>query len=252
MNRQLVMWLVLLTMPALAQQPPNGGADPPAESAATSSLSNPQGITVESVIAMAQAGISDDIIIARLRKEGKEFDLSTEDLIRLKKANVGDGILMVMMDPKAEIKPAVVSPTAQPTVAPIVIQTPVIPGLPTVNPSGATPTPGAVSSGDPNDPMTPHDSGIYLYTKDRDGQAQMILLERAAYQGSKTGGMFTSALTYGIKKEKSKQLFQGHAPASGLATRTRNSTSISMTRRPVLARVILVAATFRIPINSRW
>jgi hypothetical protein len=55
--------------------------------------------------------------------------------------------------------------------------------------SGATPAAGTVASGNPNDPMSPHDSGIYLYTKDRDGSIKMIPLERAAYQGTKTGGL---------------------------------------------------------------
>jgi hypothetical protein len=39
----------------------------------------------------------------------------------------------------------------------------------------------------------------------------MTELERTAYQGAKTGGMFTSALTYGIAKAKSKAIIQGKA-----------------------------------------
>ena len=37
----------------------------------------------------------------------------------------------------------------------------------------------------------------------------MILLERAAYQGAKTGGMLASAMTYGIKKAKTKAVIPG-------------------------------------------
>jgi hypothetical protein len=80
-------------------------------------------------------------------------------LIRLKKATVSDSVLKVMMDSKAAITPA-----------PMVVQMPIVAGVPTVRPSGATPSPNANMSGDLNDPMTPHDSGIYLYTKDRDGK----------------------------------------------------------------------------------
>jgi hypothetical protein len=57
--------------------------------------------------------------------------------------------------------------------------------------------------------MVPHDSGIYRYTKDRDGKPQMIVLERASYQGAKTGGMFASAMTYGIVKTKTKAVIPG-------------------------------------------
>jgi hypothetical protein len=57
--------------------------------------------------------------------------------------------------------------------------------------------------------MTPHDSGIYVMTKDRDGNPQMIVLERASYQGSKSGGYLGSAMTYGIVKAKTKAVIQG-------------------------------------------
>jgi hypothetical protein len=76
-------------------------------------------------------------------------------------------------------------------------------------PSGATPAAGTTVATDPNDPMTPHDSGIYVYTKDRDGKVVMTVLERAAYQGAKTGGVFASAMTYGLKKMKTKAVLPG-------------------------------------------
>lgn len=39
-------------------------------------------------------------------------------------------------------------------------------------------------------------------TKDHEGKALMVLLERASYQGAKTGGLFATAMTYGIVKAK--------------------------------------------------
>ena len=166
-------------------------------------------LTVDDVLAMVSAGLSDNIIIAKLRKEDNSFDLSTEDLIRLKKAKVSDGVLRVMMDPKAVADPAPSAPAA-----PAVTQVPMLAGLTGIpaaalTPSGATPTAGANMSGDLNDPQAPHDSGIYLFTKDREGKAQMVVLERAAYQGEKTGGLFASAMTYGIKKAKTKAVIPG-------------------------------------------
>jgi hypothetical protein len=82
--------------------------------------------------------------------------------------------------------------------------------------SGATPAAGTVAVGDPDDPMSPHDSGIYLYSKDRNGQPRMIILEQAAYQGSKTGGVFASAMTGGLKKAKMKAVLPGQR--SGVRT----------------------------------
>jgi len=61
--------------------------------------------------------------------------------------------------------------------------------------------------------MSPHDSGIYLYSKNRNGEIKMIALEQAAYQGSKTGGLFATAMTYGIKKAKMKAVIPGQHAA---------------------------------------
>lgn len=182
----------------------------------------PQGLNADSIVSMVQAGLSEDLIVARIRKEDRAFDLSPEEMIRLKKAGVSDAILRVMLDPKAEVKPQP-QPNPQPQVpvapaAPVVLHTPAVPVVaPVANPSGATPAPGSSApAGDPNDPMTPHDSGIYLYTRDRDGNPKMIVLERAAYQGSKTGGVLTSALTYGLRKAKMKAVIPG--PRAALRT----------------------------------
>jgi hypothetical protein len=51
----------------------------------TVAAQNKKALTVDDVISMAQAGISEDILIARLRKQDKPFDLSPGDMIRLKK-----------------------------------------------------------------------------------------------------------------------------------------------------------------------
>lgn len=212
MNRHFVLFVILCLLPAVAQQPPSKKGAAAAAKPQTAS----QGVTVESVITMAQAGISDEVLTARLRKEDKAFDLSPDDLIRLKKANVSDTVVRIMMDPKAEIS------KAAPTPVPVVVQAPILAGLPTVNPSGATPGAGTASTGDPNDPVASHDSGIYLYTKDQDGKPQMIVLERAAYQGAKTGGVFASAMTYGIKKAKTKAVI----PRSRASIRVADPTPV--------------------------
>ena len=82
------------------------------------------------------------------------------------------------------------------------------PGLHNVRPSGATPGLNQNAVGDPNDPLTQHDSGIYILVQNRDG-AKMIALERTAYQGAKIGGILTSAMTYGIAKMKVKAVIPG-------------------------------------------
>jgi hypothetical protein len=219
--QQLIFFLGALALAAftLAQQPPTPRAKKIAQhqqnTTEATGAPRSQGLTVGDIVAMVQAGLSEDVVLARIRKENKAFDLSPEDLIKLKKSGVSDAILRVMLDPKAEVKPPM-QPIPQPQApaapaAPVAVQAPVVPVVtPLSNPSGATPGPEtSAPTGDPNDPMTPHDSGIYLYTRDRDGNPKMIVLERAAYQGSKTGGVVTSSLTMGLRKVKMKAVIPG-------------------------------------------
>jgi hypothetical protein len=158
-------------------------------------------LSVAGVISMVQAGLSDDVIIARLRKEDKALALEPDEMIRLKQAKVSDAVLKVMLDPKADLSGP--TPAATPTLQPAVF-----PGIATNRPSGATPGYGVVT-GDVNDPMTPHDSGIYFYGKDRGGKPHMTVLERASYQGAKSGGMFGTAITHGIIKAKTRAMISG-------------------------------------------
>lgn len=159
------------------------------------------GMTVESVLTMVKAGLSDDLIVAKLRQQNKAYDLSTDEMIQLKQAKVSDAVIRTMLDPKSMPAAAMGGTT-----------TVIAPGLAltgSARPSGATPDAGTGQIGDPNDPLLPHDSGIYVMAHDRDGKAQMTVLERAAYQGSKTGGILASSLTYGIAKAKTKAQIPG-------------------------------------------
>jgi len=61
----------------------------------------------------------------------------------------------------------------------------------------------ASSQADPNDPLQPHDPGIYwLATKN--GNREMVSLEPSVYSQGKTGSLFTSAMTYGLARSKWK------------------------------------------------
>ena len=145
-------------------------------------------------MAMTQVGLSDQIIIAKIRAHNKPADLGTQELVNLKKAKVSDAVIAALIDPSA-------APT---TSTSIVVASP----LGSLgSPSGAT----TGLAGDPNDPLAPHESGIYAFTKTHAGKPLMVELERTAYQGAKTGGMFTSAMTYGIAKAKSKAIIPGRA-----------------------------------------
>lgn len=158
-------------------------------------------VTPDDVLTMMSAGLSDSIILTKIHQHNKPLDLSTDDLVRLKKAKVSDAVIRELMDPSA-VPESVSSPTT------VVVQSSLLGNSGVA--SGATPVAGDLA-GDPNDPLAAHDSGIYVLTTDHDGKSHMVELERTAYQGAKTGGMFTPAMTYGIAKAKSKAIIPGKA-----------------------------------------
>lgn len=82
------------------------------------------GLTVDGVVGMLEAGISEDIIMKKIRQTGQSFDLSADDMIRLKKAKASDALMKAMMEagapsttgapPPARSYPRTASPAPQP------------------------------------------------------------------------------------------------------------------------------------------
>jgi hypothetical protein len=71
-------------------------------------------LTVDEVISLIGAGISGDLIIAKIRTSGQTFDLSTDDMVRLKKAGASDEVMKAMMN----ATPAPAATSAAPVPAP--------------------------------------------------------------------------------------------------------------------------------------
>ena len=86
-----------------------GGASPGSTSGASGS-----GLTVDGVITLVKAGLSDDLIIAKIQKSGQAFDLSTDDMVRLKQAKASDAVIKAMMTAAPAPAPAAVPAVATP------------------------------------------------------------------------------------------------------------------------------------------
>jgi hypothetical protein len=67
-------------------------------------------MTVNDVIRLSQAGVSEDIIIQQIRSKARAFNLTTDDLIRLKTASVSETIIRVML--RSSASPAAAAPAA--------------------------------------------------------------------------------------------------------------------------------------------
>ena len=63
-------------------------------------------MTVNDVIKLSKAGLSDDTIIQQLRKKGQHFDLTTDQLIQLKQAHVSERVIQEMINPAKAAVPA--------------------------------------------------------------------------------------------------------------------------------------------------
>lgn len=136
-------------------------------------------LTNESVITMVKAGLSVDIIVSKIQTSKTNFNVSTDELVRLSNLKIPGEIIraMVMASSSETVRDSR---------------------------TGA----GDSSKTNPNDPLSAHDAGIYLY-EEKDGKKQMTQLEPSISKQTKSGGFLASAVTYGIAKIKFKAALAG-------------------------------------------
>lgn len=138
----------------------------------------------DEVISLTKAGLNPSLIVGKIRTSKSNFDMSTDALIKLKQAGVSDDVVAAMLEAKSGKS---------------------VSASPGVNSTGAA-SPGAL--GDPNDPMAKHNYGIYLF-EEKDGVRKMTPVKANVSAQNRTGGLFTSSLTYGIGKVKTKTNLPG-------------------------------------------
>ena len=145
----------------------------------TQTFAQEEVMTNDEVISLVKAGLSKQIIVNKIRASKTNFDLSTDSLIKLKQAKVDDDIVNAMLEAKS--------------------------GKTMTTMTGNTETKG---NSDPNNPLSPHNVGIYYYTE-KDGQRKMSEMEPNVVTQTRAGGMFGTAMTYGILKTKVKAKVTG-------------------------------------------
>ncbi len=100
-------------------------------------------LTIEEVVKLARAGFSEDVIITKIKKNGKPFDLSTAELLDLKKEGLSDNLIKFLLDPSQ----------------------PYTPGPPPAANSPAAPSPIAKKySEDAFASRVPSEPGLYFFT----------------------------------------------------------------------------------------
>jgi hypothetical protein len=143
-------------------------------------LAAQQALNNDSVIKLVKAGLSDDLIISTINASQGEFDTSVDGILALKAGGASDKIVSaVLLKGTAATR------------------------------SAATPVPSAPQTlQDPNDPMSPHEPGIYLMIASGDGASKMILLAPAPLHTKESIGLGT-ALTMGIASQKIRAYLSG-------------------------------------------
>jgi hypothetical protein len=88
---------------ALAQKPAPKAASRPSQAkpAATSSTND-----VDAVIELVKSGTPENLVVKTIQKSGKSYTLAPADVLRLRKARVGDKVIEAMMDASPTSAPA--------------------------------------------------------------------------------------------------------------------------------------------------
>jgi hypothetical protein len=147
-----------------------------AQQSAPASAPTSAAITNADVIALVSAGLSDDLVIAKIHAaNATNFDTSVDGLKSLKAASVSNAVIHLMIDPSA-VPPA--------------------PG-------------GVAATGDPDDPNSPHPLGIYIRAKGPDGAVHLTRLEGVTSKGMKTSGILAHEFSYGIAKAHTQAVIDG-------------------------------------------
>lgn len=123
----------------------------------SSLLAAQQTLNNDAVIKLVKAGLSEDLIVATINAQPGTYDTSTNGLISLKNGGVSDKV-----------------------VAAIVMK-------------ASAPATAAPAEANPDDPNSPHDPGVYLYTVDRDGKQKMTFIDQVGVGREKTHGRSTKA-----------------------------------------------------------
>jgi len=153
-------------------------------------------LTNESVIELAKAGLSESLIISKIRKSKTAFKHTTADIIRLKKEGVSDQVIAAMIDSGevaasstlAAVQPP--APSASGAVPPLAIGPVVLPVASQSHPTGQRQAslPEEVAGID-------QENGVY-YKKD----GKFIPIFGKPIAATNTGGFLKRGLTMGISK----------------------------------------------------
>lgn len=126
---------------------------------AASAPATAEPLTTDQVVALSNAGLGDDAIIAKIKSSGSAFDLTTDQMLMLKSKGLSGPVIAAMLS----------------------------------STSASTPTPISLDS---PDPAVPHPTGAYIL--EQAPVPHMQRMDATVSNQAKTGGIIGYALTGGI------------------------------------------------------
>src|SRR5713226_5512187 len=157
--------VIALASAFLAQTPP---------AATFNSTSGSDVLTNADIPKMVESKLGDEIIISKIRSTPNNFDTSIDAVLKLKATGVSDAVIHAMVEASSANKVA------------------------------AKEAPAKQTPPDPNDPMSPHASGIYWKTA-QGTEKRMVRIEPSTYSQGKT--------SLGFAKMKWKIVINGNSAA---------------------------------------
>jgi len=124
-----------------------------------------QSLNNAAVVKLVKAGLTEDLIVSTINTQPGSYDTSTDGLIALKGAGVSDKVVSAIVAKAAGSAPAAAV--------------------------AASPVPTA--QGDADNPMAPHDPGVYLMVTTQEGKRKMVFIDRVGAGREKLHRGFVSA-----------------------------------------------------------
>jgi hypothetical protein len=171
-------------------------------------------LTIEEVVRQTKSGISEEIIVTNIKKFGRAFDLSTEEILELQRSGVSKAVIQIMLDPSQHYTP------------------------PPPPPPPAAPAPGPRKPMNPIAEKVPPESGMYLGDDKDEEFIRLGLRTLTAAKSKKMSSIFTGGLK--------KSAVIGYLVGNRANTRVSDPSPVFYLRLPekvAIEEVLLVALT---------
>ncbi len=184
-------------------------------------------VTNQTVIKLQKAGISNDVIAAKINNTPCSFDLSVDGIIALKKDSVTDDIIKVMIARGSTVAPP--QGAANPVVTPPVTAAPVVstPAGPVQNSNQAQKDARAAEL-----QLAP---GLYYFNPTTNEYIELeaaVLTKSAANVGGKVTGFFNGKIRASLRGRESNMLVNAGKPLFVLVFDTGNNSARSAAQTP--------------------